>query len=530
MRILGPGSSLSSPKYAGGIYASSARSAPEEGGDRLELSTGLNQLGAAQNARKQLGEVVQSLRQGKPFPHQSYLIVGDSGTGTTTLATRLAEDLSGYGITTFITSGGEVLKQGHQGLIGLFEQARSTAGQNPTKQAVIFIDDVDTAFPPRLNQVDSASIAQHQLLGVFLDEAGQLAGQDGSQILLLGTTNRPDTMDWSARDRFQQHVTVNTPSNAEERLQVLESLLAQKGLVAEHPQALREMAEGSRGSNPLQLSRMLDAAQAVTPDDGILSSADLQLARLEARYGPVSVRPVPDWAFRLTACHELAHVVVRQFFQSMARPDEVPLAVDMISLIPREGTDAAVELKYNGNPSKTLEYYVAEIASNYAGRSAEVLFGDGHLSAGVGNDVEHLTRLAREAVLEKGMGASLGGLQPAASGVDQAYQLRAQADIDRLLKTSEHLSLTLTRYYGDFIEELADEFVAGRQQLERLLMSGQQFSERLRAWEEACPQRQAELGKLREYVRQQLNGLRPAPATAWDPTTGAQVPVFGPRV
>ena len=528
MRIIGPASAAPLWKNSPAVYT--GPNAAPVAADQVELSPGLAQLGGSQGPRRQLNEVVRSVQQGKPFPQQSYLIVGDSGTGTTTLATRLAQDLSGYGMTTFLTSGGELLKQGHQGLSGLFDQARQSALQSPTGKAAVFIDDIDSAFLPRQSQIDSSAAAQHQLLGVFLDETGQLNGQDGSQILLLGTTSRPDTMDWSARDRFSQRVSINTPSNADERQQVLESLLGQKGLQAESPVAVREMAEGTRGKNPLELSRMLDKAQAVTPDDGKLTTTDLQLARLEERYGPASVRPVPDWAFRLTACHELSHVVVRQFFQSMARPDEVPLAVDMISLIPREGTEAAVELKYNGNPSKTLEYYVAEIASNYAGRSAEVLFGDGHLSAGVGNDLEHLTRLAREAVLEKGMGATLGSLKPAASGVDQAYQLRAQADIDRLLQTSEHLSHTLTRYYGDFIRNLADEFVAGREKPENLLMSGQQFSEKFQAWESATPQRQAELSRLRDYARQQLNSLRPAPATAWDPVSGAQVPVSGPRV
>lgn len=512
MKILGP--TFSPP-----TVTRPATAAPQPAAgpvDAVELSS----LGSVTAQRDELKTVVQAAAAGKPFPHQSYLITGDSGTGTTTLATALAKDLGRYGITTFQTSGGELIQRGHQGLTELFAQARQTAAQCPAQTAVIFMDDVDSAFLPRnTNQPES-----HQLLGVFLEEAANLKKEDGTQILLLGTSSRPDTMDWNARDSFKRNLNLQIPGNAEERLAVLQSQLRSKGLTVGDSAALRELADSARGASPNKLSGILDNARNASGHSQ-LSGTDLRLARLEHTYGPAVVKTIPDWSFRLTASHEMGHAVIRHFFEAMARPDEVPLAIDLISLIPRQGTEAAVELKYNGNPTKTLEYYVAEVTSNYAGRAAEMLFGDGHLSAGAGNDLEFVSRAVKEAVMEQGMGATLGALRPDSTGLSQAYQARAQADMDRMLTTCEHLALTITKFYGPIIQSVVEEFVARRQDPASLIMTGNEFRQRLADWEGADPERGRQLTSLRGYVRQKVEALRPATLQAWDPATGTLTPV-----
>lgn len=500
--------------------------------DRVSLAAptapSLSRLGGNAPVRNELKSLLQLVEQGQPFPHQSYLIAGDSGTGTTTLATALAQDLAPYGVTTLITSGGEMLQKGQEGLTDLFRQAHESARQSPAQTAVIVMDDVDSAFPPRMNTVSEPSINNHQMLGIFMHESANLVGEDGTRVLLVGTSSRPDSMDWSAKDRFQRGLVVQTPGNAQEREEVLQSLVDQRQMPAPDPVALRELAEATRGAKPSRLAEILDMARKNSPD-GNLDASALQLARLEQSYGPAVVKVIPEWAFRLTACHELGHAVTRHLFQSLARQDEMPLAIDLISLIPRQNTEAAVELKYNGNPTKTLEYYAAEITSNYGGRAAEMLFGDGHLSAGVGNDLQFATSSAREAVLEKGMGATLGDLQPGQSGIANAYEGRAQADIDRLLKTSEHLAVTIIHFYRPIIEEMASEFAAHRDDPARLVLSGTHFHQRLAAWEQADPERARQVEALRGYVRQKVESLRPPALQAWDPATGNMVPIGTPR-
>jgi len=491
-------------------------------GNHESLGGELGRLGANRAQRQELHSLVECLSQGKSFPAQSYLIQGDSGTGTTTTAEALLQDLGRFGVSAVVTSGGELLQKGPSGVSEAFKQARQLAGSGP---AVLFIDDVDSAFPPRQNSVSEETVKNHQALGVFLDEASRLQDpESGTQILLVATTSRSDAMDWNARDRFQRSLTLGIPANASERKDVVNYLLDQKGLLVDSQASLSELAEGTRASNPLKLSRILDRAVTLSNPSVVTQSA-LRLARLEESYGPVNSASVPEWAFRLTAGHELGHAVIRRFFEAMARPDEVPLGIDLISLIPRQSTAAAVELKYNGNPTKTLEYYVAEIASNYGGRAAEQIFGDGHISAGAGSDLEFISRSAREAVMEKGLGATTGSIQPGPSGLEDSLRSRAEGDIERLTKTCEHLALTITRYYGPLIQEMVDEFAANRHNPARLVVSGQEFAERMQKWEQAVPERAEHIQKLRRYVREKMEGLRPPAGEAWDPVTGTLVPI-----
>ncbi|MCE7869884.1 hypothetical protein DYH09_05840 [bacterium CPR1] len=234
--------------------------------------------------------------------------------------------------------------------------------------------------------------------------------------------------------------------------------------------------------------------------------------------GPPEPLAVDERFFKLSVAHEMGHVVVRHFFQRLAREsknsDELPQAIDLVSFHPRKGAQAFVNLMFGGNAAKTFEYYFAEMASDYGGRAAEYFFGKGHLSAGPGGDLSRAQQLsspaaqllAQEAV-QKGMGAESGA----------QTNLSPTADAVKLEKAAEEAAYTLVAFYGNFIKEFSNEVLARRQSGQELTFSGRELTRRLSQWE---ADRAVPLAVLAQQIRGQRDRLRPQAPPVFDPLSG----------
>lgn len=494
----------------------------------------LKNLGGNNPARVELQRLVDSLAENQKPPYSSYLITGNTGAGKTTLVRALAADLEKQGIHTLHAEGADFSEDGPRKLRQLFQQGQQRALQSPHKTAVILIDGVDAAAVIRAKYQASSKVGfsmasalsglagmvglqqfvkkpeptvdpaeMHQTLAALTSQMDK-----NTNLIFIGTTSRSDSMDYDASKRFQRELECPTPSGPEERLSILKAMVAHDKLQVE-PGVLEEMAFATRGDNPLSLAKGLRLANVL--GGGKISGDSAREGRLQNSFGVARPITNPDWMWRLTICHEMGHVVVRHLFEEMAKdkPDQQPKGIDAVSFAPRGPSNAAVFLKSTTNPASTFEWYMAEVASNLAGRTSEALFGKGHLSAGPGSDITAASNLVKEAVQQKGMGLTLGPIHPGYSN-SPADQTKAAHDQERFTQVADQIATSTVEFYRDFTESFAQEMLGHRQDLDALTMSGQNIQDRLRQWETATPERVAQLARLKEQIALSMQSIKPA--------------------
>jgi len=490
----------------------------------------LENLGGNSPVRAELQQLVGSLRDHQQPPYSSYLVKGNTGAGKTTLIRALAADLDKVGVKTFHADGADFSEGGPQKLRQLFQEAQQAALKSPHKTAVVHIDEIEAAARIRSKNASLAIRVGAAVSGALSGLAGMvgLKGvippedpaeshqtlaaltslmEKNTNLIFIGTTSRADTMDFDASKRFQRELEIDTPSGPEERLSILKAMVAREKLEVE-PGVLEDMSKATIGANPLSLEKGLRQARVL--GNGKVTGDSAREARLQESFGPA--RPVtnPDWMWRLTICHEMGHVVVRHLFEDMAKdhPDQQPKGIDAISFASRGPSNAAVFLKSSSNPASTFEWYMAEVASNLAGRTSEALFGKGHTSAGPGSDITHASNQVKEAIREKGMGLTLGPVNPQNSG-SKLDEEKASKDQERFTAVADQIATSTVQFYRDFTEDFAKEMLGQRNNLSKLTMSGQEVQNRLRAWENSTPERAAQLAALKDQIRQAMAAIKP---------------------
>lgn len=421
----------------------------------------------------------------------SALLSGAPGTGKSTLARALAADVE--------ASGRPVVRLRGFGLTDeVFAQAFADA-----RGGLVVLDDADVPLRNR-----DAMTAR------FLHEV-----ESGSAVLVV--TDRPDLLDPAVRSALHTQIGVEGPRDARERTAILSAMVQERGWSLE-PRWLQDACAALPGRNAGDLVRLLDESSAEAARRGRTAVTEDELieGRLHLLYGDPRVADTPAWFFRLSVAHELGHAVVRDLMQRMSgKPWEAPQSVDVISFQPRGATSAFVSLVPSG-PARTLEWYFGEIASNYGGQAAEVLFGDGQHSAGPGNDLGHATRLAREAVMEFGMGATVGGIRFVGDGPPGMLP-QTEADQVRLQRAAEEAAYSAVHMYSGFIREVVEEMSARRERGQSLHLTGRELTRRLDAWLEG---RAEQKDALCAHFRQKLDEVRPRPPQVFDAATGATRP------
>lgn len=492
----------------------------------------LESLGGNSPARAEMQKLVGELRDGQKPPYSSYLVQGNTGAGKTTLVRGLAADLEKIGIKTLHADGADFSENGPQKLRQLFAEAQQAALQSPHKTAVVHIDEIEAAARIRSKSASVAMKVGAAVSGALSGLAGWVGLKEltpkqedpaeshqtlatltslmekNTNLIFIGTTSRADTMDYDASKRFQRELEIGNPSGPEERLSILQSMAERQGLQIE-PGVLEDMSKATIGANPLSLEKGLRQAKVL--GDGKVTGESAREARLQESFGVARPITNPDWMWRLTICHEMGHVVVRHLFEEMAKdhPDQQPKGIDAVSFAPRGPANAAVFLRSSTNPASTFEWYMAEVASNLAGRTSEAMFGGGHTSAGPGSDITHASNQVKEAIREKGMGKTLGPVNPANSGA-ALDETKAGQDQQRFTAVADQISTSTVEFYRDFTESFAQEMLSHRNELPKLTLSGQEIQNRLRAWETATPERAERLAALKDQIRQAMASIKPA--------------------
>lgn len=169
-------------------------------------------------------------------PPKGVLLYGPPGTGKTLIAKAVANEVDAHFIT---ISGPEIMSkyygESEQRLREIFEEAKENA------PAIIFIDEIDSIAPKReevTGEVERRVVAQLLALMDGLEGRGQ--------VIVIGATNRPDSLDPALRrpGRFDREIEIGVPDR-EGRKEILE-IHTRKMPLAEDVD-LEELAELTNG-------------------------------------------------------------------------------------------------------------------------------------------------------------------------------------------------------------------------------------------------------------------------------------------
>ncbi|KAM3123344.1 hypothetical protein CJJ07_005164 [Candidozyma auris] len=233
--------------------------------DSTPPSLTLSSLGGLSSITTQLMELVglpilhPEIYQSTGVDHpRGILLYGPPGCGKTTIANALAGELG----VPFISFSAPSVVSGMSGesekkLREIFEDARAVA------PCLIFIDEIDAITPKRdggaQREMERRIVAQ---LLTLMDEL-TLENTDGKPVIVMGATNRPDSLDSALRraGRFDREICLNVPDE-DQRCAILKTMTS-KLKIDESTFNFRELAKLTPGFVGADLKSLVTAAGVV---------------------------------------------------------------------------------------------------------------------------------------------------------------------------------------------------------------------------------------------------------------------------
>lgn len=355
------------------------------------------------SAKQDLEEVVDFLKHPKKYETlgakipKGVLLVGNPGTGKTMLARAVAGEAN---VPFFSISGSEFVEMfvgvGASRVRDLFAKAKKNA------PAIIFIDEIDAVGRKRGSGMGGGHDEREQTLNQILVEMDGF--ETGTNVIVLAATNRSDVLDPALLrpGRFDRRTNIMLPERRD-REAILKVHFKNKP--ADETVRLEDLAAKTAGSSGADLANIANEAAIVAARRNAkkISNADLTEAFEKVAIGPERKTKVMSEAERkMTAYHEAGHAIVGHVL-----PDSDP--VHKVTIIPRGGTGGVTWFLPPEDKSYTNVYEFKDIlARAMGGRVAEkILYGADGITTGAGSDLRKATEIARDMIIEQGMGTKL---------------------------------------------------------------------------------------------------------------------------
>lgn len=354
-------------------------------------------------AKQDLQEVVDFLKHPKKYETlgakipKGVLLVGNPGTGKTMLARAVAGEAS---VPFFSISGSEFVEMfvgvGASRVRDLFAKAKKNS------PAIIFIDEIDAVGRRRGSGMGGGHDEREQTLNQILVEMDGF--ETGTTVIVLAATNRADVLDPALLrpGRFDRRTNITLPER-KDREEILRVHFKKKPV--DESVNLDKLAAKTAGSSGADLANIANEAAIIAArrDAKKISNADLTEAFERVAIGPERKSKVMNQKDKeLTAYHEAGHAIVGHVL-----PDSDP--VHKVTIIPRGGTGGVTWFLPPEDTNYTSVYEFKDIlARALGGRIAEKLInGPDGITTGAGSDLRKATEIARDMVIEQGMGQKL---------------------------------------------------------------------------------------------------------------------------
>jgi cell division protease FtsH len=401
-------------------------------------------IAGSDEAKQDLQEVVEFLKFPKKFEGvgaripKGVLLVGPPGTGKTMLARAVAGEAN---TPFFSISGSEFVEMfvgvGASRVRDLFAKAKKNA------PCIIFVDEIDAVGRRRGSGMGGGHDEREQTLNQILVEMDGF--EQGQTVIVLAATNRADVLDPALLrpGRFDRRVNIGLPDR-KDREAILKIHFSKKPLAKNVD--LDALAAKSAGSSGADLSNIANEAAilAARENKHEISQADVTAAFEKVAIGPERKSKImSDAEKEMTAYHEAGHAIVGHVM-----PDSD--SVHKVTIIPRGGTGGVTWFIPPEDKSyHSIIEYKDILARMLGGRIAEeVKYGVDKVTTGAGSDLQKAAELAREMVINQGMGS--GRLR------NQVFHVEEGMMIDRMVHEKQFSDET-AKLIDDEVESLITE-------------------------------------------------------------------------
>ncbi len=398
-----------------------------------------------EEAKQDLEEVVEFLKFPKKFEGvgakipKGVLLVGPPGTGKTLLARAVAGEANAP---FFSISGSEFVEMfvgvGASRVRDLFNKAKKNA------PCIIFIDEIDAVGRKRGSGMGGGHDEREQTLNQILVEMDGF--EQGVNVIVLAATNRSDVLDPALLrpGRFDRRVNIDLPDR-KAREAILKVHFEEKPI--DHDVDLDSLAAKSAGSSGADLANIANEAAIIAArhDRKVIQKRWTWFRAFEkVAIGPERKSKVMSPKEKeLSAYHEGGHALVGHVL-----PDSDP--IHKVTIISRGNTGGVT---WSIPPEDKSYHSIVEfkdvLARMLGGRIAEeLIYGKEHVTTGAGSDLPSAADLARDMIINQGMGS--GKLRNQVFHVDEGIMM------DKLMHERQYSEDT-AKLIDDEIEFLITE-------------------------------------------------------------------------
>lgn len=378
------------------------------GKSRARMFTGdqptvtFDDVAGVEEAKEELEEIVEFLQEPEKFIAlgaripKGVLLIGLPGTGKTLLAKAVSGEAS---VPFFSISGSEFVEMfvgvGASRVRDLFEQAKRHS------PCIVFVDEIDAVGRQRGAGLGGSHDEREQTLNQMLVE---MDGFDtDTNVIIMAATNRPDVLDPALLrpGRFDRRVMLDRPDMLGREM-ILKVHVRGKPL---HPDVnLATIAKAMPGFVGADIENLVNEAAilAARRNRKTIGQDEFQESIERVIAGPErKSRIISDEEKAIIAYHEAGHAVVMHVI-----PEANP--VHKVSIIARGSMGGfTMALPEEERTLMARNKLKAEMAGALGGRaSEELVFND--ITSGASNDLDRVTKIARNMVTRLGMSDELG--------------------------------------------------------------------------------------------------------------------------
>ncbi len=351
-------------------------------------------VAGVEEAKRDLEEVVDFLKHPEKYQKmgarapRGVLLVGPAGVGKTLLAKAVAGEAN---VPFYSMAGSEFMEMlvgvGASRVRDLFGTAKKAG------KAIIFIDEIDAIGRMR-GGIDGGHGEREQTLNQILVEMDGF--ETNTAVVVLAATNRGDLLDPALLrpGRFDRRVVLEMP-DLKDRGEIIK--IHARGKPFAKGVDWTTVARRTVGFSGADLENMLNEAaiKAARENKKEIGMEDVEEAALKVKLGSEKRRDQAEEDKLMAAYHEAGHAIVN--YAEGLDP------VHRISIVSR-----GMALGFTLIPPKkdrvheTKSRLIKQMAMAMGGRAAEALvFND--ITTGASSDINHVTNIARNMVVEWGM-------------------------------------------------------------------------------------------------------------------------------
>ena len=370
------------------------------GSDKKRVT--FNDIAGNANAKEDLEEVVDFLKHPAKFKGlgaripKGVLLIGPPGTGKTLIARAVAGEAK---VPFYSISGSEFVEMfvgvGASRVRDLFAKAKKNA------PCIIFVDEIDAVGRRRGTGMGGGHDEREQTLNQILVEMDGF--EQGENVIVLAATNRADVLDPALLrpGRFDRRVNIILPDR-KDRLAILKVHLKDKPLHSDVD--VEALAAKTAGSSGADLSNIVNEAaiRAARRNSKSIHNQDVVEAFEKVAIGPARKNAImSDEEKELTAYHEAGHAIVGHVLPESDM-------VHKVTIVSRGHAGGVTWfLPPDDRSYHSILEYKDVLARMLGGRMAEkVIYGSEKVTTGAGSDLQKATELARDMVMNQGMGSS----------------------------------------------------------------------------------------------------------------------------